>query len=347
MMPKKLFACVLILSLMATMTGCTDYAIKDAGTTPQVAADNPFDAIEQNAGSLGAISHGEVDPNRDENHHVLPYEYEGGEFSFDYRFSAEGKIEDMGFLLFLDGEPQAYKVNDTDAAYEYFHSFPVVGTAEETFTFLFTPQSGKKGDTLGLTVVSVTDSGFQPDMVESTSYGWHHKVLERALALHFRADPPENKVSYPPVNSVFSTVDVGEEKITNSFVEHDLAQNGWDGVSMDTIDDGIYFTTTYGGALVYDNVNATDPVTVRYTLCGTAGTKYAVSFFIDHQPVLGEDIIAHTATLSKGNVWTIEATFDPAKLKDLNTFYIIAVPAGSTDFAPVSKSCSILLYKEK
>ena len=34
-----------------------------------------------------------------------------------------GKMDTVGFLLFLDGQPQPYKVNDTTAEYEYCHSF--------------------------------------------------------------------------------------------------------------------------------------------------------------------------------------------------------------------------------
>ena len=54
----------------------------------------------------------------------LPFPYDGGEFRLDYRFSLTGKMDTVGFLLFLDGQPQPYKVNDTTAEYEYCHSFP-------------------------------------------------------------------------------------------------------------------------------------------------------------------------------------------------------------------------------
>lgn len=348
-MGKRLLICVLVLGLVFTMGACGDYTIEDLdASTPQGDGDNPFDAVEKNAGFLGALSHGEASPSRDGNQDVLPYEYEGGEFSFSYQFSVEGKLGEIGFLLFLDGKPQAYKVNDTDAAYEYCHYFSAQNTEQEPFTFFFTPQSGQIGDTLGLTVVSITNPSFQPDMKEKTSYGWYHKILERSLKLHFNADPPTKGIESPQLENIFSAITVGEEKMTSAFIEHELAPNGWDGVSMDTLDEGVYFTTSYNGAVVYDNVNASSPETlaVRYTLCGAAGTEYAVSFFVNHQPISADGVISHEVKLSKGDVWTIEAVIDPTKLDTLNTFYIMAVPTGGSDDAPVNKSDSILLYKE-
>jgi hypothetical protein len=55
-------------------------------------------------------------------------------------------------------------------------------------------------------------------------------------------------------------------------------------------------------------------------------------------------VISYDATLSKGNVWIIEATIDTSKLDDFNTFYAIAV-AANNDY-PTNKTGSILLYKE-
>jgi hypothetical protein len=55
-------------------------------------------------------------------------------------------------------------------------------------------------------------------------------------------------------------------------------------------------------------------------------------------------VISYDATLSKGNVWIIEATIDTSKLDDFNTFYAVAVAANND--CSTNKTGSILLYKE-
>ena len=37
--------------------------------------------------------------------------------------------------------------------------------------------TGSTGDTLALTVVSITNPDFQPDMESTSSYGWYHSFV--------------------------------------------------------------------------------------------------------------------------------------------------------------------------
>jgi len=46
------------------------------------------------------------------------------------------------------------------------------------FPYLFEPATGSVGDTLTLTVVSITNPDFQPDMESTSGYVWYHKCLE-------------------------------------------------------------------------------------------------------------------------------------------------------------------------
>lgn len=345
-MRKRLLSLVMICGLLFTVTACGNYDISDKDASPpQKTEENPFTQSKED-GSLGAISHGEVNPTRADDQSVLPYEYNGGEFTLDYQFMTEGKLDNIGFLLFLDGKPQAYKVNDTGTEYEYFHCFQTSDKHEEKFSFVFTPNTGKKGDTLNITIISISNPNFQPDMKETSSYGWYHKPLERVLKLHFNEEAPDSNSIYGENENIFSDVSVTEEKVTNSFIENELANNGWNGVTMDTLDNGVYSTISYDGESVYDNINLTnkEKLTVRYTICGTAGVRYGVSFFLNHKPISFDEVISYDTTLSKGNVWIIEATIDTSKLDNFNTFYAVAV-AANNDY-PTNKTDSILLYKE-
>lgn len=345
-MRKRLVLFVIVCGLLSAVTACKNDNAADGNTAPPPdAEENPFAGLEEN-GVLGALSHRETNPVRAEDQSVLPYEYHGGEFTLDYQFTTEGKLDNIGFLLFLDGKPQAYKVNDTGAEYEYLHCFQTADQHTENVSFVFTPNTGKKGDTLQLTVMSITNPDFQPDMKETSSYGWHHKPLENALALHFNEDAPDS--IYGETETVFRNVSITEEKVSSSFIENELAKYGWNGVTMETLDNGIYTTISYNGELTYDNINLTnqDTLTVRYTICGTAGIRYGVSFFLNHKPVLFDQMISYDIALSKGNVQIIEAVIDTSQLNGFHTFYATAVAAGGDAVITANKTDSILLYKE-
>ena len=345
-MRKRLLSLVMICDLLFTTTACGNYNIADENIPSQNTEDNPFMQSEEDV-SLGALSHGEANPIRADDQSVLPYEYNGGEFTLEYQFTTEGKLNNIGFLLFLDGKPQAYKINDTSAEYEYLHCFQTSDKHEEKFSFVFTPNTGKKDDTLNITVISITNPAFQPNMKETSSYGWYHKPLERVLKLHFNEDVPDSNGIYGEGENIFSDVSVTEEKVTSSFIENELVKNGWNGVTMDTLNNGIYSTISYDGELVYDNIDLANKNTlkVRYTICGTAGMRYGVSFFLNHKPISFDEVISYEATISKGNVRVIEATIDTSKLDGFNTFYAVAVPTSNDYFMPAHKTGSILLYK--
>ena len=332
-MRKRLSAIPLMCGALLSLAACGNYAIPDSTPPPsQAIAANPFEAAEEDAGFLAMLTHEAASADFSESGERLPFTYDGGEFRLDYRFSLTGKMDTVGFLLFLDGQPQPYKVNEPTAE-------------DQTFSFLFEPVTGSTGDTLALTVVSITNPDFQPDMESTSSYGWYHKTLESCVELKFNVDAPAAHSDLPPVREIFSQSEVREEKATAQYVENELPQYGWGGVSMDTLDSGIYYTFSCDGGIVYDNLRVSAPVTLRFTMCGTAGTSYSIAFFLDHQPVKFDESTSCSVTLSKGGVMELEAVIAPDMLGDFNTLYCVAVPQGGAS-APFFKTNSILLYKE-
>ena len=343
-MRTRLIAVPLLCGALFSLAACGNYAIPDSTPPPsQAVAANPFEAAEEDAGFLAMLTHEVASADFSESGERLPFSYDGGEFRLDYRFSLTGRMDTVGFLLFLDGQPQPYKVNEPTAEYEYCHSFPA--KEDQSFSFLFEPVTGSAGDTLALTVVSITNPDFQPDMESTSSYGWYHKTLDSYVELQFHADAPAAHSDLPPVREIFSQSEVREEKVTAQYVENELPKYGWGGVSMDTLDSGIYYTFSCDGGLIYDNLRVSAPVTLRFTMCGTAGTSYSIAFFLDHRPVKLDESTSCSVTLSKGGVMELEAVIDPDTLGDFNTLYCVAVPRGE-GFAPFFKSNSILLYKD-
>ena len=346
-MRQRLITIPLMCGALLSLAACGHYAIPDSTPPPSQSADaNPFKAAEEDTEFLAMLTHEAVSADFSESGERLPFSYDGGGLRLDYRFSLAGKLDAVGFLLFLDGKPQPYKVNDTTAEYEYCHSFAAGEEGEDqNFSFLFQPVTGSAGDTLALTVVSITNPDFQPDMESTSSYGWYHKTLDSCVELQFNADAPAAPSDLPPVREIFSQSEVREEKVTAQYVENELPKYGWGGVSMDTLDSGIYYTFSCDGGITYDNLCISTPVPLRFTMCGTAGTSYSIAFFLDHRPVKLDESTCRSITLSKGSVMELEAVIDPDKLGQFHTFYCVAVPRGGAS-GPFFKTNSILLYKE-
>ena len=220
-MRQRLIAVPLMCSALLSLTACRNYAIPDSTPPSQSAAANPF---EDEAGFLAALTHGSASPDFSESGEHLPFSYDGGEFQLAYQYSVTGKLDAVGFLLFLDGKPQPYKVNDTTAEYEYCHSFSA--EEDQSFSFLFEPVTGSAGDTLALTVVSITNPDFQPDMESTSSYGWYHKCLEYRTQLQFNESASPDIPFQAKATDAFSNVTIQEEKITSAYIEKTLRQNG-------------------------------------------------------------------------------------------------------------------------
>ena len=223
-MRQRLIAVPLMCGALLSLTACRNYAIPDSTPPSQSAAANPF---EDEAGFLAALTHGSASPDFSESGEHPPFSYDGGEFQLAYQYSVTGKLDAVGFLLFLDGKPQPYKVNDTTAEYEYCHSFAAGEEGEDqNFSFLFQPVTGSAGDTLALTVVSITNPDFQPDMESTSSYGWYHKCLEYRTQLQFNKSASPDIPFQAKATDAFSNVTIQEEKITSAYIEKTLRQNG-------------------------------------------------------------------------------------------------------------------------
>ncbi|MBB3171616.1 hypothetical protein [Parvibacter caecicola] len=340
---KPILAALLGAALLSA-SACTSYDIPDE--TPAAAPDdaaNPFQEAQDDTSLMAMLSHEAVNPPLSDNGEREPFPYDGGEFRLDYHFSVTGDLDSVGFLLFLDGKPQPYRTDGQSSDYAYCHTFDAA--EDQEVSFLFEPVSGKAGDTLNLTIVSITNPDFQPDMESTSSYGWYHNALPVSMEMSFSADPPSAAAAAPGPAEALSSCSVREEKATAQYVEEDLAQAGWPDITMDTLDDGVYYTLTLGGDTVFDNLTVDEPVPVRFTLCGTPGARYDISFFLNHQPVAMNGETSSAVTLSKGGVAVVEGVIDPSLLGKLSTFYCVAVPAENTN-TPFYKTNSILLFQE-
>lgn len=135
---------------------------------------------------MGALSHGFFNPKINDNGEMIPLIYNGEELKIDYTVNASGKAKNIGFLIFIDGLPQPYKINEEES-YEYLHVLDLVEDNKDIpLSFMFTPITEKKGDTFRISITSVYNPAFIPDMKETSNYGGYHLTLEVVSSLAFQ-----------------------------------------------------------------------------------------------------------------------------------------------------------------
>lgn len=348
---KKVLAITLGMFILILTSGCsrqTDLPGKSQ-TSENADMEDPFQSEDLDTVIMGAIEHGPRTPHVDDHEKLLPWTYDGQEVRMEYYVSASGQAKNVGFLIFINGVPQPYKVDDTSAPYEYMHTFKLKkDNIDLPFTFLFSPVTGKQGETLDVTISSIYNPDFMPDMDKTTSYGGYHAFLPASYQLIFLTDA--KKTNYKP-RHVDGNVQLTKEPVTNKLLET-LSDSGMENVDMDTFNKEIYSLIYYDDSMKMDNykVNKKGTLHVTYKLCGQAGLQLTTSFYINHQPItIGEGTSVET-TIEKGSASVINLDINLEEMADFNTFYAVSVPNNANDFPEdifeAEKTYSILLYKQ-
>ncbi|WP_042226930.1 hypothetical protein [Paenibacillus popilliae] len=343
--------CLLIVGLAA---GCTP-----SSSDPQPAAgqanpagnanSNPFEAGQAERVILGDLGHGLVNPDRDENGDIRPLRYDGGELHIPYAVHASGKAKNVGFLVFIDGIAQPYKLNTTDAPYQYMHIFELEQDNKDTaFTFVFTPVTGKQGDTLSISITSIYNPGFIPDMKATSSYGGYHSTLEAGGSLYFTKDADALAPGSIPQLAYASDVRSSTEPVTKELLQ---AHSGMEAVDMDLLEQRVYSDLYIDGELKRNHVEVKDsgPLHVRFKIFGHPGVRFRNTFYINHQAVTSKVGNPIETVLAKGDVAVLDFDLDLGKLDDFSTIYMVSVPMNAADFPAdvlvLQKTLSLLLYK--
>jgi len=345
---------LLIIIFVVIVTGCSNQnPDENESDTTSNGDRNPFEVDEKETVNLGRMGHGFVNPEVDENDERLPLTYDGGELKINYSVAASGKAKNVGFLVFLDGIPQPYKFNTTEAPYEYMHIFDLEEDDKDTpFTFVFTPITGKQGETLDLNITSIYNPAFIPDMKETSSYGGYHSTLQSLSSVVFEKDADDLETNSIPKNDYLRNVRLSTEPVTKELLEKHEKHSAMK-IDLETLEKLVINELNFDGdsAMHVDNLKINDSGTLNVTfkLFGHPGLQYQNTFYINHQALATEDgTTSFETVLAKGEVAVIDVEIDQERLEDFNTFYVVSVPTNTEDFpddAFLLKSESVLLYK--
>jgi hypothetical protein len=353
---KKTFALILIL-FICSLVGCTNKSPEELESNITTNKDNydPFTAgtsseDNKSAETIGSISHGiKVRENNTKEKDIV---YQGGELIIDYFITADGIARKSGFFVFVDGIPQPYKVlmDNKESDYGYLHELQLEDGIEKSFTFKFTPVAGQKGDTLDLSIVSITNPSFSPDMIETTSYGYSHQILASNYSIYFDKDVPLDIIDLKR-NICLKNVSLTNVSLTKA--DKEKFDNGWGSGNLDfdkKVYSKLYINNKDMGLSSSYNTNDNDTVHIQYEITGHPGIKYKIILYYNHEPISEKDFYYYETELKKGYSSVFETDLDLSKIDKNGTIYILTVPINSNEFPEdlitVLKSRSIFFFNE-
>lgn len=323
MKPIAAFFLVLILAL----AGCApDPSVPMKGTEPP-ATTVPAPAAPQEAppsvtspaaptGDYGRASQGFVrTPLTDESGADLLYT--GGEIRIPYRLDASGPAyaDGAGLLLFLNGVPQPFRTGERDTT-----EYPQVFQGDENGRILvqteliFTPVTGRKGDTLELYAMGIVAPNCRPSDRASFAYGFGSQST--GISLRFESDPPAQELPeraghladitarYTPVTPVDTTCrELQNQDFYFDFTANEAPGHGWlHGIAV--------------GA----------PIHLRQWVYGNEDARFGIIILVDNRPVAPEDGSGILVEIRADEKAVVEAELYLSEFDGEAAVYAVLVP---------------------
>lgn len=302
--------------------------------------ENPFDE-NKNTKILGKQSHGFVKPLNEDDY----FTYSGQEMEIEYYVELEGVSNNIGFLLYVNGEPQPYKIKNRTTEYAYLHAFNV-NNGRESFTFQFDVISGHESEILDLAIVSIYNPEFKPDMKETTSYSMYHSALPTVVdRLKMAINPTQKNRQLCAYGKGVKSLKNETFTISEAFWNTEVKKNY--NITMEALDDQSIAFIRFNGVEQFGAIKMSDSesLTIEYYMAGVPEAEYVTTFYLDHKPI---ESVGHK--LEKGKVNQLKLNLNISDLENLNTFYVISVPKHEKQYLEklvvIDKTASYMLYKE-
>ena len=218
----------------------------------------------------------------------------------------------LGLLLFVDGQPQPYCTGE-DETVSYMHIFYPEDDVEYYHDLIFTPVSGKTGETVDVHMMAFKDPAF---CLGDGEVGAHISCLSVVASITFEADPAAQTL--PEVaDALLSWSCVYEDsKITSSWTAEQLQQE---------IGYGFYINRERGRGIFF-GVTAEDTFKVKLELWGMPYVGYGLAIYVDGKPVStnAEDMMLFD--IHNGQKTIVEAEFALAEFDGSSNVCVMLVP---------------------
>lgn len=256
------------------------------------------------------------------------WNYEGGEITYPFELGTTGVMGDngIGILLFVDGQPQAYRT-DENPEYAYLHTFYPKANFPYKTNFYFTPLTGQAGDTLEIFTTTILD----PDHTAAEGTVGMVQTFSSAAGafrIYYQQTPPET--AFPEANPWLSEIAITYEDTMN----RDWI--GWsDTDKTDTVETHFYVN---GEELknVHYSVSSEETLSLRFEIWGAPLFHYGLVFYVDNEPVCGADGEPIFVDVQEGKKTVVTAELSLPEFDGESVYYAILVPRNyfGEDFLP-------------
>lgn len=306
----KKYLCLLGLVCICGCQNKTDLEISH----DRITEDNSEEIVmDYEEGDIGTFSIGYVDD-------VLLYTYSGGVVTVPFQVNTIGSgIENLGLLVFVEGQPVIYTVSSDDIVeikgmeYEYLHCFEKTNGENCFGTLEFTPPFGKKGDVLSMRILGIIN----PILEEN--YSVEKKALSGGMG-----EPLVAEIDME-CDSMQQDIQSKNENYTVSEIS-DFQKEKYD----------LNFTNLMYKDTETEEVNAKyyvqdGKVSIPVQLLGGSKCSYWLIPCIDCEPVNKENWIC--IPLEVGQCYDTEFQLDIDEISGETKCMILAVPYGLESFS--------------
>ncbi len=275
--------------------------------------------------------------------------YTGGEMTVEYGITVwlEGDIPDeagVGLWVFLDGIPQAYRLNDGED-YQYMHTIFPEPEVREIYDLSFVPTVGSAGDELDLAVVYVLGPHYMPEKGD-----WFLKnsvVDESGTMLKFEADTPGTEERYTKLisqESVSSREVSIEER--DEFLHHTFFPTNENGEpDVENNSDWVRFIVYLDGEeeMFSQSIAGKERLSLKIDGMMGMGVPYRCVVFLNNEPVGWTEMTENR----DGEMTTIEMDLDVSGIEDRAKLTIMFASGklGHDDYYYWTYNQRILLYR--
>ena len=343
---------VLIVGLLCSsifVTSCgkemeTDqFVVNDSEKVTEKSIETDKDVpVEKN---IGTLTHG-VDWSEDEKDYS--FHYDGGVLEITYSMIGSGIGTSTGFLIYLDGVPQPYMIKDVEEEYKFMHVIEGEENQEKKFIISFVPVKGKAGDKVHLSINSIVNPSFVPDMKKTFEYGMSHHSIEALYTITFNQDTE----TIPEISDDLRIL----SNVSNEQVDIDKEEKAY--IQEKSLELELDLDKEVHSDLIMDeksmlldrkiDISGKDSMRVSYIVMGHPGVRYKVNFYLDHQLLTDVSGKVYEMELATGKMNTIAFDMDISAVTN-GSFYAVMVPVNADDYPEdgiiVSKYDSIHLYR--
>lgn len=235
---------------------------------------------------------------------------------------------ETGFLIFVDGIPQEYSINEQDEQ-SYMHKFDLKAGERRVTKISFQPNTGEKGDVLNLQFASMLEPSYIAKQNEK--YGNNHQLLELVPStLTFETDSENHSLCGYDIEN---TALMGDEILNRyALTSASAAENH----TLNLYGD-------FGDADVFSK--ELGKVTLTLEDFGGTNSQYRTTIFVDNTPVkIGENYDYLDYYLKEGYYISEQIDIPVDNSAEKHSVYAISVPTETSSSGTICISDSSTIF---